>query len=159
MNKKKNIFSGVAVGVKVWLCTILVSPFLLGFQSFLVSNKQTHTFGDFSKYQLVILSLGSLLIAAFFLVPCVIHGILSKVIRMKTGMFYSIYYSLVLGFSVTILGYGSLWILLLSRSAATKSGLPEEMLLMFLLQTILWFFVVKNEAGVGMVNQSPIIRE
>jgi len=49
MNKKKNIFSGVTVGVKVWLCTILVSPFLLEFQSFSASNKQTHTFGDFSN--------------------------------------------------------------------------------------------------------------
>ena len=31
------------------ISTILVSPFLLEFQSFSASNKQTHTFGDFSN--------------------------------------------------------------------------------------------------------------
>lgn len=147
MAKKHHLLrSGISYGTKVWLVIALLGPLLFELTQFLRGyNQGGYQLGRLGKFAPIAYLFWILIHLIFFLVPCMISGIVLSLVEGRKMNWVLQISPIFLGLFVTSVGYGSMWIFLFSKvDYMNEYSYWIESLTMFGLQIILWFWTKKR---------------
>jgi hypothetical protein len=138
--------TGITLGLKAWLITGLTSPILFELQQMMRGyNQNWYSTGSLLKLAPIIYPMVSITMFIFFFIPSIVSGIIIGLHENKGSFSKLLICASMVSVFITVIGYGSLWVLFLSKADYMRSYTYwTEFLSMIGMQFLIWLFLLRK---------------